>query len=100
MQNWVLVTEQNAQVWAVETAGVTGEEQPDRRTVNEESDHTVGDDHHARCAHPVVEAGSIVSHVSNDMNEGKRKTVKKQARQQQQKRLRRFQKRRGNPKTH
>ena len=41
---------------AVETAGVTGEEHSDRSTVNEEADHTVGDDHHARCIHPVVEA--------------------------------------------
>ena len=47
---------------AVETAGVTGEEQSDRSTVNEEADHIVGDDHHARCIHLVVEAGSIVSH--------------------------------------
>ena len=66
---------------AVETARVTGEEHSDRSTVNEEADHTVGDDDHARCIHPVVEAGSIVLHVSNNMNEGK-KTVKKQARQQ------------------
>ena len=71
---------------AVETAGVTGEEHSDRSTVNEEADHTVVD-HHARCIHPVVEAGSIVLHVSNSTSEGKKQTVKKQARQQQQKRL-------------
>ena len=47
---------------------MTGEEHSDRNTVNEKSDHNVGDDHHARCAHPVVEAGSIVLHVNNDMN--------------------------------
>ena len=76
---------------AVGTAGVTGDEHSDRSTVNEESGCIVGGDHHARCAHPVDEAGSIVSNVSNDMSEGK-KTVKKQARQQQQMRLRRFQK--------
>ena len=40
--------------------------------MNEESDYTVGDDHHARCVHPVVEAASIVLHVSNDMYEGKK----------------------------
>ena len=45
---------------AVETAGVTGEEHSDRSTVNEEADHTVGDDHHARYPHSVAEAGSIV----------------------------------------
>ena len=56
----------------MEAAGVTREEDSDRSTVNEESDHTVGDDHHARCAHSVVEAGSIVLHVSNDMNEGRK----------------------------
>ena len=41
--------------------------------------------------HPVDEAGSIVIFVTNDMSEEK-KTVKMQARQQQQMRLRRFQK--------
>ena len=51
---------------------MTGEKHSDRSTVNEESDHTVGDDHHARCAHPVVEASSVVLHVSNDTNEGKK----------------------------
>ena len=58
---------------AVETAGVTCEEHSDRCTVNEEADHTVGDDHHARCIHPVVEAGSIVLQVSNNMSEGKKR---------------------------
>ena len=37
--------------------------------VNEESDHIVGEEHHARCVHSDVEAGSIVLHVSGDMNE-------------------------------
>ena len=76
---------------SVGTAGVTGEEHSDRSTVNEESGCFVGGDHHARCAHPVDEAGSIVFYVSNDMSEEK-KTVKKQTRQQQQMILRRFQK--------
>ena len=57
---------------AVETAGETGEEHSDRGTVNEEADRTVGDGPHARCFHPVVEAGSIVL---------RKKTVKKQAKQ-------------------
>ena len=79
---------------ALETAGETGEEHSDRSKANEEADRIIGDGHHARCFHPVVEAGSIVSQASNNMSEGKKmvKTVKKQARQQQQKRLKRFQK--------
>ena len=75
-----------------ETAGVTGEEHSDRSTVNEDADHTVGDDHQARCIHAVVEKGSVVLQVSNNMSEVKKRTVKKQARQKQQKRLKRFQK--------
>ena len=59
---------------AVETAGVTGEEHSDRSTVSEEADHTVGDDHHARCIHPVVEAGSIVDYKSVfNMSEGNKR---------------------------
>ena len=83
---------------AVDTAGVTGEEHFDRskvneeadsvetaneaggrhrgrpvlRTVSEDEDHTVGDDHHARYIHLVIEAGSIVLQVSNNMSEGKK----------------------------
>ena len=79
---------------SVETANETGGKRRGcllLRTVNEEGDRTVGDGHHAQCSHPVVEAGSIVLQVSNNMSEGK-KTMKKQARQQQQKRLKRFQK--------
>ena len=37
------------------------------------TDRTVGDGHHARCLHPVVEAGSIVLQVSNNMSEGKKR---------------------------
>ena len=59
---------------AVEAAGVTIEEHSDRSTVNEEADRTVGDGHHrARCVHPVVESGSIVLQVSNNMSEGKKR---------------------------
>ena len=57
---------------AVEAAGGTGEEHSDLSTVNEESDHIVGEEHHARCAHPDEEAGSILLHVSNDMSEEKK----------------------------
>ena len=32
----------------------------------------MGDGHHARCLHPVVEAGSIVLQVSNNMSEGEK----------------------------
>ena len=56
---------------AVEAAGGTGEEHSERSTVNEESGHIVGEEHHARCAHSDEEAGSIVLHVSTDMNEKK-----------------------------
>ena len=48
------------------------EEHSDRSTVNEEADRIVGDGHHARRFHPVVEAGSIVLQVSNKMSEGKK----------------------------
>ena len=58
--------------YVVETAGVQGEEHSDRSTVNDEADRTVGDDHHARCIHPDIEAGSIVLQVSNNMSEGKK----------------------------
>ena len=53
----------------VEAAGGTGEEHSELSMVNEESDHIVGEEHHARCAHSDEEAGSIVLHVSSDMNE-------------------------------
>ena len=54
---------------AVEAAGGTGEEHSELSTVKEESVHIVGEEHHARCAHSDEEAGSIVLHVSSDMNE-------------------------------
>ena len=55
---------------AVEAAaGGTGEEHSELNTVNEESGHIVGEEHHARCAHSDEEACSIVLHVSSDMNE-------------------------------
>ena len=53
----------------VETTGGTDEEHPELSTVNEESDHIVDEEHHARCAHTDEETDSIVSHVSSDMNE-------------------------------
>ena len=54
---------------AVEAAGGIGEEHSELSTVNEESGHIVGEEHHARCAHSDEEAGSFVLHVSSDMNE-------------------------------
>ena len=57
---------------AVEAAGETGEEHSELSTVNEESGHIVGEEHHARCAHSDEEAGSTVVHVSNDMSEEKK----------------------------
>ena len=47
---------------AVETAGGTGEEHSERNTVNKESGHIVGEEHHARCTHSDEEAGSFVLH--------------------------------------
>ena len=38
-------------------------------TSSEKSDRIVGEQHHARCAHSDEKAGSIVLHVSSDMNE-------------------------------
>ena len=63
----------------VEATGGTGEEYLELSTVNEESGHIVGEEHHARCARSDEEAGSFVLHVSCDMNERKKK-MKKQAR--------------------
>ena len=57
---------------AVEEAGGTGEEHSELSTVSEESDHIVGEEHHARCAHSDEEAGSIVLHVRRDMNENEK----------------------------
>ena len=57
---------------AVEIAEVTGEEHPDRGTVNVEADRVAGEGDHPRYLHSVAEAGSIVLHVSNNMNEGKK----------------------------
>ena len=54
---------------AVEAAGGTGEEHSELSTVNEESGHIVGEEHHVRCADSDEEAGSIVLHVYSDMNE-------------------------------
>ena len=54
---------------AVDARGGTGEEHSELNMVVEESDHIVGEEHHARCVHSVEEGGSIVLHVSRDMNE-------------------------------
>ena len=75
---------------AVATARMPGEEHSDRNTANVETDRIQGDGHHVRFPHLVAEAGSIVLHVSNSMNEVFKKTmetvktVKKKAGQQQQ----------------
>ena len=54
---------------AVATARMPGEEHSDRDTTKVETDRIQGDGHHARFPHLVAEAGSVVSHVSNNMNE-------------------------------
>ena len=46
-----------------------GDEHSDRNTTKEETDRIQGDGQHARFPHLVAEAGSIVLHVSNNMNE-------------------------------
>ena len=56
----------------METAGETGEEHSERNTAKVEADRIVGEGHHARYLHSVAEASSIVLHVSNNMNEGKK----------------------------
>ena len=56
---------------AVATARMPGEEHSDRNTAKVETDRFQGDGHHARFPHLVTEAGSIVLHVSNSMNEVK-----------------------------
>ena len=53
----------------VEATRETGEGHLELGTVNEESDHIVGEEHHARCARSDEETGSVVLHVSSDMNE-------------------------------
>ena len=45
---------------AVEATGGTGEEHSELSMVIEESDHIVGEEHHARCVHSDEEAGSFV----------------------------------------
>ena len=55
----------------MEASGGTGEERSELSTVNEESGHIEGKEHHARCAHSDEETGSIVLHVRSDMNEEK-----------------------------
>ena len=57
---------------AVAIARMPGEEHSDRNTAKVETDRFQGDGHHARFPHSVTEAGSIVLHVSNSMNEVKK----------------------------
>ena len=57
---------------AVKTARMPGEEHSDRNTAKVETDRFHGDGYHARFPHLVTEAGSIVLHVSNSMNEIKK----------------------------
>ena len=54
------------------TARMPGGEHPDPDTTQVETDRIKGDGHHARFPHLVAEAGSIVLHVSNSMNEVKK----------------------------
>ena len=54
---------------AVATARMSGDEHSDRNTTKVETDRIKGEGLHARFLHLVAEAGSIVLHVSNNMNE-------------------------------
>ena len=74
----------------------SGDEHSERDTTKLEADRIKGEGLRARFPHLVAEAGAIVLHVSNNMNEVKKmvktvETVEKKARQLQQKRLKRFQ---------
>ena len=51
------------------TARESGDEHSDRNTTKVETYRIEGDGHHARFPHLVAESGSIVLHVSNNMNE-------------------------------
>ena len=57
---------------AVVTARMSGDEHSYRNKTKVETDRIQGDGHHARFPHLVAEAGSIVLHVSNSMNEVKK----------------------------
>ena len=57
---------------AVVIARESGDEHSDRNTTKLEADRIKGEGLHARFPHLVAEAGSIVLHVSNKMNEGKK----------------------------
>ena len=58
---------------AVEAAGGTGEEHSGLSTVNEESGHIVGEEHHARCAHPDEEAGeTAAAKETEEISKGRR----------------------------
>ena len=50
----------------------SGDENFDRNTTKLEADRIKGEGLHARFTHLVVEAGSVVLHVSNNMNEVKK----------------------------
>ena len=84
---------------AVEAAGGTGEE------LSETQHGDRGVRLHRGCRasckmHTLGRRGRFYRGICQQRHERRKKTVKKQARQQQQMRLRSFQKRRGNPKTH
>ena len=51
---------------------MSGDEHSDRNKTKVETDRIQGDGHHARFPHLVAEAGSIVLHVSNSINEVKK----------------------------
>ena len=57
---------------AVTIARMPDEEHSDRNTAKVETDRFQDDGHHARFPHPVNEAGSILVHVSNTLNEAKK----------------------------
>ena len=50
----------------------SGDERSDRITAELETDRIKGEGHHARYPYLVAEAGSVVLHVSKNMNEGKK----------------------------
>ena len=74
-QTEIVIENENAEAQAeevndaVEATGGAGEEHSELSMVIEEPDYIVGEVHHARCVHSDEEAGSVVLHVSRDMNE-------------------------------
>ena len=67
-QTEIMIENENAEAEAEDVEGTSAEIMLNDG-VESDRGHIVGEEHHARCAHSGEEAGSIVLHVSSDMNE-------------------------------